>query len=396
MSDVLVLGGGVAGVAASVAAARQGAAVTLLEKNNFLGGQATSALVGTICGLYYRSKNPEPRYACAGFAREFAELLQEASGTKVMSAGEGLFFLPYDAEAFKKVCLELMDAENIQVQSGQVCDSLVCDDGLMLSVAGHAALTFVDCSGQAELSRLAGLELEETGKAQNNAFIFEVRGLGDINTRELQLSLIKEIKKAVLAKNLEKKYEFLSVLPGSHQGESVSFKWTLSHDTTLEDSLKKEVQAFLAFLKEKLPCFEKADIHEMATKIGVRSGKRPFGRQRLEVEDLRNSQKFTDGCVNATWPIEEWRGGLQPEMEYLPYEHHYEIPAGALRSKDISNLFFAGKSIAASDKAIASARVMGPCLGTGYAAGTLAAFLSQGRPLAHAIKKIRREQVLDV
>ena len=82
-------------------------------------------------------------------------------------------------------------------------------------------------------------------------------------------------------------------------------------------------------------------------------------------------------------------------MTYLPLDDYYEIPAGALQSKDFENLFFAGRGIAAENKAIASARVIGTCLGTGFAAGWLAAGQSRGVDRQTSVLELRRECGLD-
>ena len=68
-TDVVVLGGGPAGIAAAVAAAGEGMSVTLIERNSFLGGKATAAEVGTVCGLYKFSKSETSEYIVRGFAR---------------------------------------------------------------------------------------------------------------------------------------------------------------------------------------------------------------------------------------------------------------------------------------------------------------------------------------
>src|ERR1035438_7343988 len=94
--DVLVIGGGAAGVAAATAAGRAGARVVLLERYGFLGGLATSAQVGTICGLYLQdTTSAEATPVAGGFANEFASRLQSAAGTKPLRVDPGLWVLPY-------------------------------------------------------------------------------------------------------------------------------------------------------------------------------------------------------------------------------------------------------------------------------------------------------------
>ncbi|HEX7570493.1 MAG TPA: FAD-dependent oxidoreductase, partial [Verrucomicrobiae bacterium] len=102
--DVLVIGGGAAGVAAATAAGRAGARVVLLERYGFLGGLATTAQVGTICGLYLRdTTSAQATPVAGGFANEFSSRLQSDSGTKPLRVDSGLWVLPYSSQIFARV-----------------------------------------------------------------------------------------------------------------------------------------------------------------------------------------------------------------------------------------------------------------------------------------------------
>ena len=98
--DVLVVGGGAAGIAAAVAAARSGSRTVLLESYGFLGGLATAGMVGTVCGIYHRSVAGDVRYVCGGFPREWTERLAEACSSQPVEVLDGLYALPYDPWAF--------------------------------------------------------------------------------------------------------------------------------------------------------------------------------------------------------------------------------------------------------------------------------------------------------
>jgi hypothetical protein len=80
-------------------------------------------------------------------------------------------------------------------------------------------------------------------------------------------------------------------------------------------------------------------------------------------------------------------------MTFLPENDFYSIPAGCLESGEKENLFFAGKIISAGEKAIASARVIGTCLGTGYAAGVLASFKAKGTGRNKAVEFIKKQML---
>jgi len=104
-------------------------------------------------------------------------------------------------------------------------------------------------------------------------------------------------------------------------------------------------------------------------------------------------KKFDDAIANAAWPIEIWEQNRRVNMRYFKLDDYYQIPAGCLQSTSIDNLFFAGRNISATDDAIASARVMGICLQTGYAAGSLAAATALALPPNDAIRQIQNGQL---
>jgi hypothetical protein len=113
----------------------------------------------------------------------------------------------------------------------------------------------------------------------------------------------------------------------------------------------------------------------------------------LDETDVLKASKFDDAIANSSWPVEEWMLDKRVKMSYLPPGAYYQVPAGCLISNTAGNLFFAGRNISATDAAIASARVMGVCLQTGYAAGVLAATQLQQVPMQQAIADLQQEQV---
>src|SRR5690606_5812989 len=108
--------------------------------------------------------------------------------------------------------------------------------------------------------------------------------------------------------------------------------------------------------------FAHATLDHIADEIGLRTGFRPVGNYTLTEEDVLGGAKFPDAIADCCWPIEEWLEDIKVHMHYLPEGTSYQIPSGCLESPEHPNLFFAGKNIAASHRAIGSARVMGICL----------------------------------
>jgi hypothetical protein len=153
------------------------------------------------------------------------------------------------------------------------------------------------------------------------------------------------------------------------------------------------VEQLSEFLIDNVPAFKNASIQHIAPEVGTRIGQRSIGKYILTEEDVLQCRQFDDAIANAAWPIEEWGQQLRVNMRFLQGGDFYQVPAGCLQSAHIDNLFFAGRNISATDAAIASARVMGICLQTGYAAGCLAAATASNIPLSNAVKQIQNDQL---
>lgn len=160
-SDVLVVGAGPAGIAASVAAARAGASVVLLEKYGFPGGLASTAMVGSICGLYLRDTANGARYVCGGFAREWAEEVSGAFDSRPVHVASGLYVLPCGAWDMRRAALEFI--KNTPRISLSLHTAMTCVEaygGRVTSVdalSGGRRVTYapssvVDCTGEATVS----------------------------------------------------------------------------------------------------------------------------------------------------------------------------------------------------------------------------------------------------
>ncbi len=386
--DVLIAGGGSAGLAAATAAARKGASVVLLEKNSFLGGKATAAYVGTICGLYYRSEDSTSKYVTDGFAHEFGEKLKSLSNTLPLSNKLGLHYLPYKPFDFKVLCDEYVQSENIQVFfQTTVCDVVKETDKIVLvnAICCDRPIKFqpkvvVDCTGEALISLLADAAIIESEEYQAPAQVFSMEGVEITSESNLGLIILKEIQKAITEGILSDNYANVTVVPGSLNGKHVylkigipeKIKNELNKITPVEFTARKMIQKVASFLKEKTEAFRHARISDIAPEAGLRTGRRHKGKYILTKEDVLECKKHTDSAARGTWPIEFWSIGKRVKMDFFEMENYYDIPKDCLKSSDVTNLLFAGRNISATEEAIASARVIGTCLQTGYSAGEMA------------------------
>lgn len=405
--QVLVIGGGSAGIAAAVAASRAGCRVVLLERYSFLGGKATGAEVGTICGLYRYSKSNSSEYVSNGFAKEFGEELRKKCGTNPLNNPHGLHYLPYQPFGFKLLSDDLISSAGVEVcfhatvcgaegKNGKISqvDAIVFDRKI-----NFKPQAVIDCSGEAIVSALLNLPLLESEEYQAAAQVFTMENVSGTDEAKLGMILMKGIGKGIEEKKISQTYDRLSIVPGSLNNNSVQLKLGIAHpvvnkanrSTALELLARKAIANLSLFLIGNVDAFKEARLGSVAMESGIRIGRRPKGKYVLTEEDVLSCKKFNDGIANAAWPIEEWGQDKRVTMTYFAENDHYRVPAASLCSDVYDNLFFAGRNISATDKAIASARVIGICLQTGYAAGKLASATCLDKDFEVTIKDIQNE-----
>jgi hypothetical protein len=409
--DVLVIGGGAAGVAAATAAGRAGAKVVLLERYGFLGGLATTAQVGTICGLYLRdATGTEATPVAGGFANEFAARLQKSGGTKPLRVDQGLWVLPYFPPDFSRVADAIVgESGNVQcilhatVAEARAENSCI---NLVRALAWNEPLNFspkavVDCTGEATAAALAGVNSENGATDQAPALVFVLENVDPGLAERGLLEVRRELRVAVQTGALPALCERLSLIPGTGGNGRFAFKFSLlpaKPDRALWRQVtdwEREARALLEplahFLTQKVAAFRNARLDSVAPQLGVRSGRRILGRARLADEDVLSARKSPLGIARGCWPMERWGKNPRPEMTYFAERDYYDIPLDCLRPVELKNVFVAGRCLSATTGAMTSARVIGTALATGWAAGTAAAFQASGRPLDDAVALIRKQ-----
>jgi hypothetical protein len=409
--DVLVVGGGAAGVAAASAAGRAGARVVLLERYGFLGGLATAAQVGTIGGLYLRDTvGSEAAPVAAGFPQEFASQLERATGSKPIQLPTGLWVLPYSPPAFARV------ADAIVATSGNINVILhatvaeVRAEGARINqvraLAWNEPLLFapkaiVDCTGEATSAALAGASVENGATDQAPALVFVLENVDPGLIQRGLIEVRRELRRGVESGALSALCERLSFVPGTGSNGRLALKLSLAAGsadlplwqqvTAWERQSRALVGQLHRFLITNVAACRNARLDSVAPQLGVRSGWRIQGRARLADEDVLGARKFDSGIARGGWPMERWGASLKPEMTFFAEHDYYDIPLDCLRPVELDNAWVAGRCLSAAAGAMSSARVIGTALATGWAAGTAAAFQAQDRPLDEAVAEIRRQ-----
>jgi FAD dependent oxidoreductase len=386
--DVVIIGAGVAGIAASIAAKKQGLSVLLIDKNTRFGGKATHAEVGTVCGIYHIGTKEDPRFIVNGFPKEFVQRLAQRSNQSIQSNTKGLLFLPYKMEDFKILCDEFI-SENEMVCLNATVTAIQQEANLISKIiAKNDQETYtivpqmvIDCSGNAIVSHLLNLPLIQDDVHQAAAQVLVLENITHTSEMNLQLALIHQLKKGVLEGKVKAETIAFHLVPGSLENGLAAFKWSLpfevgvekANDTELKSSILETLTSIVQYLNSSSIHFKHLTIQRLAEQIGWRVAPRGVGKAILTESEVLDGTKYQTAIAASSWPVEFWdiEKGLQ--VRYISNNDFYQIPAACLESKFISNLFFGGSTISADKGAIASARVMGTCLQTGYAAGVLAA-----------------------
>lgn len=394
--DVAVVGGGPAGIAAALAAAAMGARTTLVERDARLGGNATHALVHTICGLYH--PGPEgPELAHPGLPTRMAEALIRAGGAGAPESAGRVFYLPICPPAFadlaesactKAVGLDVRTRSSLEgAQLGREADSpsrlvLHGSDG----EAALAAAVVVDTSGEAAVAHLAGADTEmaPSEHLQRPSFIFRLEDV-DVSGTEgfTRLQLTASVAHAARKGDLPPDCESLVVRNDGRPG-SVYATLTLpplpglpyaplerGYLETLYAQAKEWAEAVVAFLRENRPGFERARVADWPARVGVRETRRLLGRVALCRADVLEGRRRPDEVAISTWPIELWEDHRRPRMEWPGAG--CSVPLDALVSRSHPYLGMAGRCLSASHEALGALRVIGTALATGEAVGVAAA-----------------------
>jgi hypothetical protein len=389
--DVVIAGGGSAGLAAAVAAARLGARTLLVERNGLLGGMASAALVHSICGLYRLPKGDEPlQLANEGFAAEFAQRLIASGGAAgAMRMGRVAVLLQRPV-AFAQLCDAIVgETRRLEVRlqseivaAGADSITLVCRGGTY-EVKARA---FVDATGDAVLAVLRGApwEMEHASHLQRPAYIFALAG---VETTRLdddgRLGLAREITHAVREGVLPAAALGAHFRASPQEGETfvtIDLEGGPEFDpldaaclTRLEIGGREVAARLAGFLRRQVVGFGASYVAAWPTRVGVRESRRIVGRYRVEERDLQLAAQFPDSVADAAWPMELRETARGPRLRFPVGYAPCGIPLRALRARDDEALFMAGRCISCSHEAQASVRVIGTCLATGEAAGLAAA-----------------------
>jgi len=377
--DVLVAGGGPAGLAAAVAAARGRARTLLVERYGFLGGMATAGLVNPFMGFHVR-RQP----IIGGILAEVIERLRAGGGW-----GSRRTPLAFDSEVFKFVGDDLCREAGVELLLHTWIARPTVKGGRIESVAVEnksgrqdlRARVYIDATGDADLAARAGAPCEMgragDGLTQPMTLCFRMAGvtIGRLPSRQRINQLYDAARAAGEITNPRENVLFFFVpAPGVvffNTTRVVGRSGVDARDlTAAELEGRRQVREMVAFLKSRVAGFERAYLQRMATDIGVRETRRIVGEYVVSGEDILQARKFEDAIARGNYPIDIHNpAGTGTVIRHLPPGESYDLPYRCLLPKKIENLLVAGRSVSATHEAQASLRIMPTCFALGQAAG---------------------------
>jgi hypothetical protein len=422
--QVIVVGAGAAGIAAAVAAARNGAETLLVEYNGYLGGiSATLGWIGFHDNRY--------RQVVRGLAAEFVSIMQQrGEASSYVLDPKCCSIVTLNTHIWKIVAIEQCQAAGVQLMlHTHVVDTLREGDRITGVVVEHKtgrqeihAEVLLDCSGDGDVAARAGVAWEKgrtgDGLVQAPTLVFRLGGLDresfiegckDIsnNYREwlspypdLWEKMMRRIDTepafiiggfAGLIEKARRAGEFdvpQSRIVGvkTHVPDELLVVTTrvLGLDptdvTSLTDAYTRiyaQIPILVAFFRKYMPGCSGAHVREIAPMLGVRESRRIVGDYVLTAEDVIEGRTFADVVAMGGYHIDIHRpSGTWVESRNV---EAYGIPLRCLIARNVDGLMMAGKCLSATHEAVASTRVIPICMAQGQAAGTAAAMAVQRR-----------------
>ncbi|MBI2958922.1 MAG: FAD-dependent oxidoreductase [Betaproteobacteria bacterium] len=397
--DVVVLGGGPAGIAAAAAAGRTGRSTVLIERYGFLGGAGTAAGLSTFCGLH-ANVHGEHKQVVHGLADEILGRLEKMGGLNAphLSLANKITAQAYDISAYKIAADELLTGSGVKVlfhafgvgmarRSEREIDAVIIE-----SKSGRQAVRgrmFIECSGDGDLAAWAGVPYELGDGAGNMLYpttMFRIIGVDPARAGRAWETIPKLMDEAA-AKGRRFPRRGALVRPQKNPIEwRANVTQIKNPDGSAVSGIDVEQMSYgeiegrrqcwdvFEFIKEATPGFENAYIVEIAPQIGIRETRRVLGEYLLSEADVLECASFADAIGVNGWPVEAHvAGNVALKFPPIPESRGFnQLPYRMIVPQGIDNLFVAGRCASMTHDGQSSARVSGPCFAMGQAAGTAA------------------------
>ncbi|HTC97273.1 MAG TPA: FAD-dependent oxidoreductase [Bradyrhizobium sp.] len=416
--EVAVLGGGPAGIAAAVAAARAGRRTLLVERYGFLGGMGTAAGVTNFCGLH-ANVHGEMHRVVRGVASDLLARIDRLDGLNKPHLILGkIFAQAYDTAAYKIAADDLLAEHEVDILFHALGAGVAMQDETRVNAlfvetkAGRQAIRadiFIDCSGDGDLAAWAGAPYEVGdghGHMLYPSMMFRLNGIdpakaGDAWRTIPQLMEQAEARgthkfprKAAIVRPQRSPIEWRVNFTQLKRDDGSAINGLEPDDLTRGeiDGRRQAVEAF-QFLRT-VPGFENSYIVDLPPQLGIRETRRLVGLYQLSGDDVLGCASFDDSIAVNGWPMEvHVAGDVIFKFPPIPESRGYnEMPYRMLVPEGIDNLLVAGRCASMTHDGQSAARVSGACFAMGEAAGTAAALALSGNtpPRDIAIEKLQQ------
>ncbi|MFH0297274.1 FAD-dependent oxidoreductase [Bradyrhizobium sp. 31Argb] len=418
--EVAVLGGGPAGIAAAVAAARAGRRTLLIERYGFLGGMGTAAGVTNFCGLHANVHGQAHRVV-QGIASDLLDRIDRLNGLNKPHLILGkILAQAYDTAAYKIAADDLLASHKVDILFHALGAGVVMDDeqrvgALMVETkAGRQAVLasiFIDCSGDGDLAAWAGAPYEVgdvKGSMLYPSMMFRLNGIDPEKAGDAWRTIPALMEKAEAAGTHKFPRKAAIVRPQRSPIEwRVNFTQLARADGTAVNGLepndltrgeiegrRQAIQAF-EFLRT-VPGFENSYIVDLPPQLGIRETRRVVGGYQLSGEDVLGCASFDDSIGVNGWPIEAHvAGDVIFKFPPIPESRGFnELPYRMLVPERVDNLLVAERCASMTHEGQSAARVSGACFAMGEAAGSAAALALSGNTKPRDIAVDRLQQGL--
>jgi hypothetical protein len=396
--DVVVLGGGPAGIAAATAAAMHGRSVLMVERYGFLGGMGTAAGVTNFCGLH-ANVHGEIRQVVHGVADELLSRIDRLGGLNAPHMVFGkIAAQAYDTAAYKCAADDLLLGHGVDLLFHAMGAGVIMDADdrigalIVETKSGRQAAigrVFIDCSGDGDLAAWAGAPFEHGDGAGGMLYptmMFRVNGVDPKAAGEAWKTIPELMDEA------ERRGEKFPRKGAVVRPQKNPIEWRVNVtqmkrpdgsalDGTNADELsageiegRRQAAAFFEFLKREAPGFKNAYIVDTPPQLGIRETRRVIGHYQLTRDDALNCASFADTIGVNGWPIEKHVAG---DVEWLwpaiPQSRGFNhLPYRMLLPRKVRNLLVAGRCASMSHEGQSAARVSGGCFVMGQASGAAA------------------------
>jgi hypothetical protein len=419
--DVIVAGAGPSGMAAAIAAAREGARVLLIEKNGILGGMNTAAMVCPLMTFHAGEKQ-----VVRGLAQQIVDRLETRGGSLGHvpdPLGVISTITPIEPTELKQVYFEML-AEQPGIDL--MLHTFVCGAHLSpvkasflkelacVNKSGKSLFTadvFVDATGDADVSMMSKAEFLQgrlsDGLSQPMTMLFKLGGVDFSQVREMMrqhpeqfilgegalnasyiavsgyFDAVKKAKRdGILSVERDRVLFFQGVRPGEaivNMTRVTHLRGTNAQELSQAERIaRRQIDEILRFMRGYIPGFEQSVLVETGDLIGVRESRRIKGRYTLTEEDVILGRTFEDAVAICAFPI-DIHDPAGEELHWIKTDlaNCYDVPYRVMLPKKVDNLLVTGRCISATHEATASVRITATAMALGEAAGIAAALALQ-------------------